>query len=734
LKTIKYLNQTSVLKFSRMKNRIILFTLGIVLGFSSLARADEGMWLPLLLNRINYTDMQLKGLKLSKDQLYSLNQACLKDAIISLDHGSCTGEMISGEGLLLTNHHCGYEAIQTQSSVNHDYLTDGFWAMKADEELPNPGKTVSFLLRMEDVSDRVLADVKAGMSEADRKDKIEAAIAAIQKDAVGSTYYEATVESMFEGNEYYLFVYETFTDVRLVGAPPSAIGKFGGDTDNWMWPRQTGDFCLLRVYTGADGKPAVYAKDNVPYKPKYVLPISLKGVKEGDFAMIWGYPGATDRYVTSFGIKMKLDQLNPADIKLKRKKMDIQKAAMDADAKIRIQYASKYAYLGNFWKKSLEESKALRKLKVYEDRKASEDAFAKWADQDEARRTKYGRVLPDLAEVFAARSADSSELSTSYFFETISGPEILMLAYKSNELADVPGKGAALDSAVAAFSQEADAVYKDFDQATDKKIMAAMFAMYRDDVADIYHPGFFRTVQKKFKGDFVKYVDHLYKKSIFATADKMKAFLANPDTKKLKKDPIMRTTSDLIGAYMRMRMTESLTEEKYAAAKRLLIAGLQEMDPALKFYPDANSTMRVTFGSVQGYAPADAVEYAMQTTLKGVMEKEDPANEEFIVPAKLKVLYQNKDYGQYGENGIMPVCFLTNNDITGGNSGSPVINGNGELIGAAFDGNSESMSSDIKFNPTLQRTIVCDIRYILFVIDKYAGAGYLIKELKLVRN
>ena len=717
-----------------MKNRIILFVLCLMLGFSSISRADEGMWLPLLLSKLNYADMQMKGLKLKADQIYSFNQACLKDAIVSLDHGGCTGEIISGEGLLLTNHHCGYEAIQTQSSINHDYLTDGFWAMKHDEELPNPGKTVSFLLRMEDVSDCVLTNVTADMSEADRKDKIEKAIKAIQKETIGDTHYEASVESMFEGNEYYLFVYETFTDIRLVGAPPSAIGKFGGDTDNWMWPRQTGDFCLLRVYAGADGKPAAYANENVPYKPKYVLPISLSGVKEGDFAMIWGYPGATDRYVTSYGIKIKLDQLNPADIKLKRKKMDIQKAAMDSDAKVRIQYASKYAYLGNFWKKSLEESKALRKLRVYEDRKASEDAFGKWTHQDEIQMKQYGQVLTDLEGVFAARTADSSELSFSYFFETIMGSEVLMLAYKSNELADRLDTGTGVDSAITKFQSEAEAVYKDYDQATDKKIMAAMFEMYFKNVPVIYHPGFFKIVQRRYNGDFGKYVDRLYKNSIFATVNKMNAFLAKPSSKKLKKDPIMKATSELIGAYMLIRTIQTGADEKYAAAKRRLIAGLQQMNPERKFYPDANSTMRVTYGSVVGYAPEDAVQYAMQTTLKGVMEKEDPTNEEFMVPPKLKMLYENKDYGQYGENGTMPVCFLTNNDITGGNSGSPVINGRGELIGAAFDGNSESMSSDIKFDPTLQRTIVADIRYMLFVIDKYAGAGYLLKEMNLVRN
>jgi hypothetical protein len=717
-----------------MKFCISLFTLTFILVCSSNTRADEGMWLPILISRMNYTDMQQKGLKLTAEQIYSTNQASLKDAIVSLDHGSCTSEVISANGLLLTNHHCGLEDIQSHSTVDHDFITDGFWAMKQSEELPNPGKTVSFLVRMEDVTSTVLAGITPGMPAKDREDKIDAAISSITKEAIGNTHIEADVESMFEGNEYYLFVYETFRDVRLVGAPPASIGDFGGETDNWMWPRHTGDFCLLRVYCGPDGKPADYSKDNVPYKPKYVLPVSLNGVKEGDFAMIWGYPGTTDRYITSDGIKLKTDQLNPAEVKLKSKIMEIMKAAMDSDPEIRIKYAGRYAYLENFEKKAFVESKALKQLKVYEGRKANEDAFAAWISNNEERKKEYGHVLPDLTQVYAEQVSDSSEYSFTYISEIFSASGILMLAAHSREFSGALSNGNNTEEAINNFRTESDAFFKEYDAATDKKILLALFEMYNKDVPEEYLPAFFYKINRKNKGDFSKYINKLFDHSVFSSKEKLDAFLAHPDPYRLKNDPMVRTAYDLTISYYFTRMKLMLNEDKFLTARRLFIEGMRQMEPDRNFYPDANSTMRMTYGSVDGYSPRDAVEYSMQTTLKGVMEKDNPDIEEFKVPAKLKSLFENKDFGQYGENGIMPVCFLTNNDITGGNSGSPVINGNGELIGAAFDGNSEAMSSDIKFDIKLQRTIVCDIRYILFVIDKFAGAGYLINEMNLVKN
>ncbi|MFZ4706391.1 MAG: S46 family peptidase [Bacteroidales bacterium] len=717
-----------------MQTRLFLCAVIIILGFAPITRADEGMWLPILINRMNYSEMQQKGLKLSADQIYSLNQACLKDAIVSLDYGSCSSEVISASGLLLTNHHCGLEVIQEHSTIDHNYITDGFWAMKQSEELPNPGKTASFLISMEDVTARVLANVTPGMAAPERQEKIDAAVKVITKEAIGDTHYEAGVESMFEGSEYYLFVYETFRDVRLVGAPPASIGDFGGDTDNWMWPRHTGDFCLLRVYSGPDGKPAEYSTDNVPLKPKYVLPISLKGIKEGDFAMIWGYPGSTDRFVTSDGIRIKLDQLNPAEVKLKRKKMEIIKAAMDADPVVKIKYTGKYDYLGNFWKKALIENKALEELKVYDDRKNDEDAFAVWVEKDEMRRKEYGQVLPDLAEVYKEKMSDSSDFSFIYVSETFAGSDILMLAANSSELSRALTSVKNREETIRNFKEEVDVFFSKYDAATDKKILSAMFELYYKDVPAAYQPDFFKLIKKKYKGNFSMYVDRLFDRSIFASRSKMDAFLAKPDPAILMKDPMVKTTYDLTIAYYFALMKQMVNQNKFNTAKRLLIEGLRQMNHDKKFYPDANSTMRVTYGSVVGYVPRDAVECLYRTTLKGVMEKEDPNNEEFRVPEKLKTLYANKDYGKYAENGIMPLCFLTDNDITGGNSGSPVLNGKGQLIGAAFDGNSESMSSDIKFDSSIQRTIVCDIRYILFVIDKYAGAGYLINEMNVVSD
>jgi len=717
-----------------MQTRLFLCAVIIILGFAPITRADEGMWLPILINRMNYSEMQQKGLKLSADQIYSLNQACLKDAIVSLDYGSCSSEVISASGLLLTNHHCGLEVIQEHSTIDHNYITDGFWAMKQSEELPNPGKTASFLISMEDVTARVLANVTPGMAAPERQEKIDAAVKVITKEAIGDTHYEAGVESMFEGSEYYLFVYETFRDVRLVGAPPASIGDFGGDTDNWMWPRHTGDFCLLRVYSGPDGKPAEYSTDNVPLKPKYVLPISLKGIKEGDFAMIWGYPGSTDRFVTSDGIRIKLDQLNPAEVKLKRKKMEIIKAAMDADPVVKIKYTGKYDYLGNFWKKALIENKALEELKVYDDRKNDEDAFAVWVEKDEMRRKEYGQVLPDLAEVYKEKMSDSSDFSFIYVSETFAGSDILMLAANSSELSRALTSVKNREETIRNFKEEVDVFFSKYDAATDKKILSAMFELYYKDVPAAYQPEFFKLIKKKYKGNFSMYVDRLFDRSIFASRSKMDAFLAKPDPAILMKDPMVKTTYDLTIAYYFALMKQMVNQNKFNTAKRLLIEGLRQMNHDKKFYPDANSTMRVTYGSVVGYVPRDAVECLYRTTLKGVMEKEDPNNEEFRVPEKLKILYANKDYGKYAENGIMPLCFLTDNDITGGNSGSPVLNGKGQLIGAAFDGNSESMSSDIKFDSSIQRTIVCDIRYILFVIDKYAGAGYLINEMNVVSD
>jgi len=714
-----------------MKSLKVTLLLVFVTLLSLFAKADEGMWLPLLVNTYNINTMHQMGLKLTADQIYSVNQACLKDAIVSLDHGGCTGSIISPKGLLITNHHCGYEAIAEESSVGNDFLTDGFWAMRPEEELPIPGKTVSFLVRMKDVTARVLANVTPEMDEGERGQAIQKASDSIIEESETGTGYEATVESMFEGNEYYMFVYETYTDVRMVGAPPSSIGKFGGDTDNWMWPRHTGDFCLLRVYSGADGKPAEYSKSNQPLQPKYSLPVSLAGVKEGDFSMILGYPGATDRYLTSYGIREKLTQTNPADIKVKWAKMEVMKKYMDDDEATRIAYAGDYAYLANFWKKSLQESKALIRLKVYDDKKKVEDDFQAWINLDGNRKTQYGNVIDDLQTVYKNSSENRSDEALTYMNELWMGSKILYIAFQTGELVN-RFDSADFSEMILTNKTRAEKFYKSNNPELEKEMLHKLLDLYAVNVAPEYIPDCYQIIQKKFKGDVGKYVDHIFERSVFASKESLMKFLNHPKKKTLTKDPAYIAANSFISSYMIARLAQMTDEDKFERARRLYIAGLREMNPNTTFYPDANSTMRLTYGSAEPYKPADALFADYYTTLQGVMEKEDSTNQEFIVSPKLKELFAKKDFGPYSDNGIMHVCFITTHDITGGNSGSPVINANGELIGLAFDGNSEAMSSDIKFDIKLERTINVDIRYVLFVVDKYAGAGYLIDEMKLV--
>ena len=695
------------------------------------ARADEGMWLPMLINKYNINTMQKMGLKLTADQIYSVNQACLKDAIVSLDHGSCTGSIISQKGLLITNHHCGYGDIAEQSTVGSDFLTDGFWAMRPEEELPIAGKTVSFLVRMEDVTSRVLANIKPGMDEGERGKLIQEESDKIIEETKAGSGLEVSVESMFEGNEYYLFVYQTFTDVRMVGAPPSSIGKFGGDTDNWMWPRHTGDFCLLRVYSGKDGKPALYAKDNVPFQPAYSLPVSMAGVKEDDFSMILGYPGSTDRYLTSYGIQEKLTLTNPADVKAKWAKMEVIKNYMGADEQTRITYAEDYAYLANFWKKSLQESKALQRLKVFDDKKRLEDEFEAWVNQDSDRKAKYGNVISDFKTVYASAAKSRAGEAVVYAEELLMGSKILYSAFQTGELAS-RFDSADFSDMVNSQKERAEKFYKHYNPYLEKELLRSMLELYENNVASDFIPDVYRTINKKFKWDIGKYVDYLFENSIFASEASLMEFLEHPKKKTLEKDPAYIAVNSFIASYMIARLSQMTDEDKFDQARRLFIAGLREMNPDALYYPDANSTMRLTYGSVKPYKPADALFADYYTTLQGVMEKEDSTSEEFIVPAKLKQLYQEKDFGRYADNGTMRVCFISTQDITGGNSGSPVLNGNGQLTGLAFDGNSEAMSSDIKYDVNLQRTICVDIRYVLFIIDKYAGAGYLLDEMKLV--
>lgn len=718
-----------------------LRTLAVAAGLflrSYAALADEGMWLPLHIARLNIADMQKAGCKLSAEQIYSVNSSSLKDAIVSFG-GFCTGEIISPEGLILTNHHCGYDAIQSHSSVEKNYLRDGFWAYKKTEEIPTPGLFVKFLVRMEDVSARVKAKLNDKMTEAERAKAAEAEMAEIRKEATSGNGYDAEVKPFFDANEYYLMVYEIYRDVRLVGTPPESVGKFGGDTDNWMWPRHTGDFSLFRVYSGKDGKPASYSAENVPLKPRHFLPVSTSGVKEGDFTMVFGFPGRTNRFLTSYGVKLALDITNPTIVSIRDKKLRLMKENMDVNPAIRIKYASKYAQIANYWKYFIGQSQGLNRLDVVDKKLAEETAFQQWADADPARKERYGKVLSELS---AAYETVRKFRKTGVFLqEGVLGSEMLQLGLSFNGLQGklAASKDPSADPEIRKMAEELKAElpghFKDFDLDTDRKIFRAMMEMYRKEVSPDQQPEMMaRVFEKKYKGNAAKWADDVYNKSMFASLEKLNAFLDKPTAKALAKDPAFQIANDFYMHFLQFIQPQSRPADvQIARCNRLYVEGTLKMQEGVRtFYPNANSTMRLTYGKVGAYKPRDAAFYDYKTTLEGIIEKEDPNNEEFIVPAKLKELYMKKDYGRWAENGTVPVGFIGNTDITGGNSGSPVINGRGELVGLAFDGNWEAMSGDIAFEPTLQRTISCDIRYVLFIVDKYAGAQNLINEMKLV--
>ncbi|QZE14285.1 S46 family peptidase [Halosquirtibacter laminarini] len=708
-----------------------LLTLFVALSISSNLFADEGMWLPSLINKLNIKDMQADGLKLSAEDIYSINHSSLKDAVVALDHGSCTGELISNEGLLLTNHHCGFGEIQAHSSVEHDYLRDGFWALKKEDELPNPGKTVSFLVSIEDVTSKVEKNVTSEMTEDKRREEISKISRELITAATKDTHYNANVKSMFDGNKYLLFVYETFRDIRLVGAPPESIGKFGGDTDNWMWPRHTGDFSMFRVYCAPDGSPAEYSKDNVPLKPRHFLPISLKGIEKDDYAMVMGYPGSTDRFKTSWGVQNTMEVTNSIRIKIRTEKLRILKEYMNTSQKAKIQYASKYARSSNYWKNSIGQNKGLKKLHVVEDKQAIEKAFSNWVASSTERTEEYGDALKLIADSYKNNEA---QVALNYYYEgIIGGPEAIRFAYQFSRLESSLEKGDAekIKKTIEYIKSDIPTYFKDYDAATDAKLVSSLGYIVTQNIDRKYLPEDYNVKSQK---ELDKKVQKYFKKSIFTSQAKVEAFLANPSLKRLQKDPIYDLMNQVFSKYREISKERSASTKEKAKGRRLFVKGLLEMNPDKKYYPNANSTMRVTYGTVKGYDPADGVHYDYFTTLKGYIEKYDPNNPEFQTPKRLIDLYNAKDFGQYAdENGILHTCFISDNDITGGNSGSPVINGNGELIGAAFDGNWEAMSGDIAFEHKLQRCICVDIRFVLWVVDKYAGATNLIDEMTLVK-
>ncbi|PIF05108.1 MAG: serine protease [Draconibacterium sp.] len=714
--------------------RVKLLLLFTVLAFGT-TLADEGMWLPSLIYKLNIAEMQKLGCNLSAEEIYSINQSSIKDAVAVLDHGSCTAELISKDGLLLTNHHCGFGEIQKHSSVEHDYLQDGFWAMSRDEELPNPGKSASFLVRMEDVTGKVLEGITDEMGEDERVKIIRENSTKLEKEAKGDSHYETYVRSFFDSNQFFLFVIETFTDIRLVGTPPQALGKFGGDTDNWMWPRHTNDFCIFRVYSGPDGKPADYSKDNIPYNPKYFLPISLKGIEEGDFAMVMGYPGRTNRYKTSWGVENTINVTDAVRIDVRGKLLDIWGDYMATSQKARIQYASKYARSSNYYKYSIGMDKGLENLNVVAKKQAIESKFTDWVNSTAERKEKFENALPLIKDSYSNVDDDKAR---NYMVEAfLRGAEIFTFAYRAHPMFDLllkpDGNQERIDKVTNGLKANMDKFFKDYDAVTDEKVVATMLALYAEKNDPKYYPDFFRKIQKKYKGNYEKYAKKMFQNSIFSNKSDMEAFLANPSAKTLKKDMAFNAAKDIFDKF---RAVSEATREhmiKRSEGERLFLAGLMEMESGKAFYPDANSTLRLTYGEVLDYSPRDGVIYKYYTTTDGYLEKEIPGDIEFDVPTRMKQLLLEKNYGRYtDEDGSLHACFITNNDITGGNSGSPVMNANGELIGIAFDGNWEAMSGDIAYEPDLQRCICVDIRFVLWVIDVYAGADNLINEMKIV--
>jgi len=707
------------------------FIIGLVLvgfAFGNSARADEGMWLPFLIGR-NYEDMKKHGLKLSQEQIYSINKSSLKDAVISFG-GFCTGEIISDKSLVLTNHHCGYDAIAGASTPEKNYLDNGFWAKSLDQEIAVPGLTATFMIRMEDVSATILKELKPGMTIEERNAKIKEIGDILVKDATRGTEYEAFVRDFYDGNEFYLFVKQTYKDVRLVGTPPQSAGKYGGDTDNWEWPRHTADFSMFRIYAGTDNKPAAYSNQNVPLKPKHSLPISLKGIQENDYAMVMGFPGRTNRYLTSYGVEQAISLEQPKIVEVRAKKLEIMKKYMDKDVAVRLNYSSKYAQVANYWKYFIGQSQQLKNNKVADKKRAVEEEFTKYA----AGKDEYKDVLKDIEAAF--KTTNDIIYIKTYQSEFVRQVDINALVYSYKGAADADAKGMTerAKEIRAAAADQAKMLFSERNMDIELETLSEVLKMYLKDVPAAQRVGIAKSLTPESVQAFINRVK-MY--SIFVNETRYNDFMKDFSAEKLAQDPLYILVKDLDNAWINASTAKNVkaASEKLARGNRLFVKAVREMQPNKKFYPNANSTMRLTYGNVLPYTTNEGKKMDFMTDFDGVIAKEDPTNPEFIVDPRMKEVWTKKDFGQYidKKTGKLPVNFLTNNDITGGNSGSPCINGNGELIGAAFDGNWEAMSGDIAFEPTLQRTIVCDVRYILWIVDKCYGANNLIQEMKLVK-
>lgn len=702
----------------------------LLLAASGQLYADEGMWVLKELNKQNLARMAELGFTPSYDQLYSETDPCVANAVVIFG-GGCTGITVSNEGLVFTNHHCGFGAIQQLSSVEHDYLKDGFVSQSKQEELPVPGLTVRYLKETVDVSDRINSQI-SGIEDEFRRLSAADSIGRAICDSVGNNeFLAADVVPFYSNNKYFLVVYDVYRDVRMVFAPPSSIGKFGGDTDNWMWPRHTGDFSVFRVYANADNKPAEYDVNNKPYTPRYVAEVSMQGYQDKDYAMTIGFPGSTDRYLCSWGVQQRIENSNKPRIEVRGIKQGIWKEAMLASDAVRIKYASKYAGSSNYWKNSIGMNKGLANLNVIERKRAEETAFADWVAKDQARGAKYGEVLNLLEKGYT--STNKYREALTYLNEAFSsGAEIIRLA-RMVQAVDI--NGATSEEINVFLEDRIQPFFKDYEPSLDQKVLAAMMKIAKERVSPEFLPDIYKSIDKKYKGNYERYAADVFKKTSLLSYDKIAEMLRNPKQyEKLRKDPAAELSLSVLVSIFELQQLMGDAEYDIAKGERLFFAGLKEMYPEKALSSDANFTMRLSYGSIGGYRPYDAAWYNYYSTDKGILEKEDPTSDEFWVQPEILDLVRSRDFGPYAnEKGELQLCFLSNNDITGGNSGSPVFDKNARLIGLAFDGNWEAMSGDIAFEPDLQRCIGVDIRYVLFMIDKWGKCPRLIEELKLVK-
>jgi hypothetical protein len=712
---------------------IILIFLFIPLAW---LRADEGMWLPSLVGELRIGDMRDKGFRLSADDIYHINKAAITDAVVSFG-GFCTGELISAEGLLITNHHCGLGSIQHHSSLENNYLEEGFWAMNREEELPNPELYVRFLREIQDVTDTVLEGVEDGTTEQSREQIINKNIRKLQEQATDGTHWKAEIKSFYYGSEYYMFLYEEFNDIRLVGAPPRYVGNFGGDTDNWIWPRHTGDFSIFRIYADEENHPAMYAEENIPYKPRHFLPVSAGGIETGDFTMVCGFPGNTDQYLLSSELEMIVGKSLPAKIRIRKERMEVMKDQMDESGEIEIKYAAKYAHVTNAWKKWQGVIKGIDKVDAIRRKWDYEQRFADWVRQDPAGRSAYEHVLDSL--VYLIDKESDLILAYEYQREILGTIEILgfagnfadmVEAYHNREIGEYY-----LDYTIEETREISEDFFKDYSVSIDREMLGRLLRIYTADLPEIHYPVPLKEAIRKYKGDTDRYANYLFDKTIFASREKIMGLLEDPHQAAMNRigtDPVYRLAKACEDLSAGIRHSYRLITDRKDASYRLYVKGLREMEPGRVFYADANGSMRIAYGQVREYRPRDAVRYGSFTTLDGIIEKSHMPMDDYRIPEKLMELFEQKDFGPYSANGKLPVCFIASSHTSGGNSGSPVLNAEGHLIGIYFDRNWEGTMSDYVYDVNQCRNIVVDIRYVLFIIDRYAGAGHLIDEMQII--